>query len=453
VKKNTVYEARDIFVRFRDLLLYVLLRWKSVLLVALAVAVLATGIKFWQDTNRYNAIEKAKTAAEEPEEEPLDDDGKAHVELVKWHQKNYESLREYNLTAPMMKINFQAVHTYRLNYLITGNNSFVTATLLEDSLQDEMLYSALTERFSVEENAHLAELVTITIKEDAAEYSNAKVVELVVIAPTKEMCEAITDVVREMADAVNKKIQREVGGSYGRWEFDEYGVVTREEVKTLQKEKLTAQDKAREELEKATESLTTAEEDYLFVRDKEEEPTLTYPNPTVSKTTLILGFVGGVLLMALWHGLRYLYCGRVLSSVELSVRHDLPAFGALAGTKKRFIVDRWLRRWLQEEDSADFLLWHRMALTAKNAGIRSVYLVGDPARLEGLTDVMEQQGVTLHIGDSPLSAPEALASLAQAEAVILTADLEVTRHKTVAAELELAEQLGCKPLGALLIKE
>lgn len=456
MKPNAGCEARDIFVRFRDMMLYVLLRWKSILLMGMAVSVLATGIQFWRDTNRYNSIEKAPVA-EEPVFEPLDADSLAHVALVQRHQWNYDSLCVYNTTAPMMKIDFQAVPTQQMSYLLTGNRSFAAATLYRESLEDEMLYAELAEQFSTETRpvtaAQLAELVTAELEQDPTEAGDCVFVQIRVIAPSREMCESLTQVVRDAADTVDG-LARKIGGSYGRWVFDRYGVVRSETVRDLQLARLNEQEKALEELEKATDDLTAAEEDYLFVSDKEEtkEPTWSYPAPRISVMVAILGLVGGLLVMVLVYGVRYLYCGRVMSAVEVEVRHGLPVFGALPGIQKQPLVRRWLRHRLQDKDTAPFLLWHRMALTAKNAGVRSVYLAGDPDRMEGLAQVMEQQGIALQIGSSPLANPDTLAALAQAEALIITADLEVTRHETVAEEQELAAQLGNQTLGVLLVK-
>lgn len=457
MKANAQYEARDIFVRFRDMMLYVLLRWKSVLLIALAVAVLATGIKFWQDTNRYNSIEKAQTP-EEPVAEPLDADGLAHVALVQRYQWNYDSLCLYNTTAPMMKIDFQAVPTQQMSYLLFGSRSFVAATLCRESLGDEMLYATLAETLSTEENvvtpAHLAELVMVELEQDTAENADSVFVQVRVIAPNEELCAELAKVVRDTMDEVISTVRREMGNCQSRNVFDRYGVVRSEEVRDRQMARLTEQDEALKQLEKATDNLTAAEEDYLFVSDREEkeEPTWSYPAPKISVLTFFLGLIGGGLVMALWYGVRYLYCGRVLSAAEMEVRYGLSVFGALTGTAPQGAVNRLWRNWLQDEASEPFLLWHRMALTAKNAGVKSVYLVGDADRLEGLSQVMEQQGVSLRIGSSPLANPDTLAALSESEALVLTADLEVTRHKTVAAELELARQLECKTLGVLLMK-
>lgn len=461
MNSKTEWEARDIFVRFRDMLLYVLLRWKSILLVALAVAIAATGIKFWQDTNRYNSIVKAQTQTQEQETEaePLDADGLAHVALVQRYQWNYDSLCAYNTTAPMMKIDFQKVPTQQMSYLITGTRSFAAATLCRESLLDEMLYADLAETLSTDEQAvlpaHLAELVTVELEQDATENGDSVFVQVRVIAPNKSLCESLAEVVRDNVASVMGMVQRKLGNCRGQWMFDQYGKVRSETVRDLQLARLAEQDKARQDLKKATDNLTAAEEDYLFVSDQEEkeEPTWSYPAPKLSLLTLVLGLIGGALVMAVWYGIRYLYCGRVLSAAEMEARYGLAVFGAVAGTGKQGVVSRWLRGLLQDKASEPFLLWKRMALATQNAGVRSVYLVGDSARLEGLTQVMEQQGVSLHIGSSPLANPDTMAALAGAEALILTADLEITAHKTVAAELELARQLGCKTLGVLLMKK
>ncbi len=459
MKTNTQYEARDIFVRFRDMILYILLRWKSVLLVALVVAVSATGIKFWRDTTRYNSIEQAQAPEQETEAEPLDADELAHVALVQRYQWNYDSLCTYNTTAPMMKIDFQKVPTQQMSYLFTGARSFVAATLCRESLGDEMLYASLAETLSTEENtvtpAHLAELVMVELEQDTAENADSVFVQVQVIAPNGELCADLAKVVRDTVDSVADAVRREMGNCKMRCMVDHYGVVGSDVVRDLQLARLNEQEKARLDLKKATDNLTAAEEDYLFVSDREEEkePTWSYPAPTVSLLTLILGLIGGILGMVLWYGVRYLYCGRVLSAAEMEARYGVAAFGALAGDEEQGFVGRFLRRMLQDEATEDFLLWHRMALTAENAGVKSVYLVGNADRLEGLAQVMEQRGVTLQIGSSPLANPDTLAALAGSEALILTADLEVTRHKTVAAELELAQQLGCKVLGMLLMKK
>ena len=74
---------------------------------------------------------------------------------------------------------------------------------------------------------------------------------------------------------------------------------------------------------------------------------------------------------------------------EVSARHGLPVYGVLPGEKKQGIVARNLRKWLQDEDTEPYLLWSRLALAAQKEGVRSVYVVGDAARMEDLPRVMD----------------------------------------------------------------
>lgn len=459
MKPHTECESRDVFVWFRDMILYIALRWKSVLLVALAAAVAAGGIKLWRDTARYNSIEKAQTPEQEMVTEPLDAEGLAHVAQVQRYQWNYDSLCAYNTTAPMMKIDFQKVPTQQMSYLITGTRSFAAATLCREGLGDEMLYATLAESLSTEEQtvlpAHLAELVTVKLEQDTSENGDSVFVQVRVIAPDTALCESVASIVRDTVEAVSRTVRNELGDCRGMWMFDQQGTVRLDEVRDLQLTHLADQEAARLELEEAIDKLTAAEEDYLFMsdREEEEEPTWSYPVPTISLATLLIGLLCGALGMVLWYAVRYLYCGRTLSAVEMQVRHGLATFGTLAGKEKQGPVIRWLYRHLQDAAVEPELLWHRLALVAKNQEVRSLYLVGDAERFEGLEAVMAEQGVALQVGSSPLANPDTMAALAACEALILTADLEVTYHKTVAAEMELARQLGCRPLGVVLMKK
>ena len=75
--KKTEFEPRDLFISFRDLMLYILLRWKSILLVALAGALLVGGLTYVQDTRRYQAA--GETATHEPAVPELTPEDMSHL--------------------------------------------------------------------------------------------------------------------------------------------------------------------------------------------------------------------------------------------------------------------------------------------------------------------------------------------------------------------------------------
>lgn len=458
MKQNNNCGQRDIFIHFRDMILYILLRWKSLLVMALVGAVVLTAFTYRRDVARYHSADQTPEKQETVEEVEIDADGMARIALVKNLQKVYNTLSTDNLNAPLMKVDAMAAPTQEMGYLVTGDNSFAAATVYRKYLENAALYEMLAEQNSTEEvlltGAHFAELVTVTLEResDTAEGDNV-FVHVKVVAPNKALLQELHQVIIAAMEEKGGEVRRTVGNHRGSWAYSYTGVEKQNALHALQLERLAAQEQALRDLADAEDKLTTAEEDYLFAHAREEEPEKPLPAPTVSVAAMLLGFFIGLGVMVAWWMLRYLSCGRVLSAAEMEVRHGLTTFGALAGDGKLFGLNRWLRKALQDKTVEPFLLWTRMALTAKNAGVQSVYLVGDADRLEGLAQVMEQQGVALQIGSSPLANADTLAAVAQAEGVILTADLELTRHATVAAELELVRQLGCQPLGALLIKK
>lgn len=452
---HTDCESRDLFIRFKDVILYVLLRWRSLLLVALAVAVAATGVKFWMDTNRYNAIE---AAPEESAVANLDEAGEAHVNQVKLLERNYQYLSHYTAVAPMMQIDFQKTHTQKMEYLISGSKSYEEATMCREYLSSPLSYKDLAKELSTKETTitsdYLVELVTVKVERDTTEKGNSVFLHVTVIAPNKKLCASLAEQVRAISADVEGRVNEEIGYyNTCRWLSDQYGTAYNKAVQDWQNDRRADEELARLDLQKAKDALTQEEEDYLFVSGRKEEPTKTYPAPRISKIAFVLGFFGGALLLALWYVIGYLFCDRVLSAAEMTARHGVPVYGVLPGEKKQGIVARTLRGWLQDEDTEPCLLWSRLALAAQKEGVQSVYVVGDAARMEDLPRMMERQGIALQIGSSPLANVEAMEAVAQSDAMILTADLEVTGHKTVAAEMELAEQVGCKTLGAVLVKK
>ena len=452
---HTDCESRDLFIRFKDVILYVLLRWRSLLLVSLAVAIAATGVKFGMDTNRYKAIE---AAPEESVVANLDDDAQAHVDQVKQLTQNYQYICDYNDIAPMMQIDFQEVHTQKMEYLISGTKSYEEATMCREYLSTALSYEKLAESVSTKKKVitpdYLVELVTVKVERDTTEKGNSVFLHVTVIAPTKKLCSSLAARVREISVDVEQQVNEQIGYYNNcRWLPDQYGTVYNKTVRDWQNDRRADEELARLDLQKAKDALTQEEEDYLYVSGRKEENTQTYPAPQISKITFVLGLFGGALLLALWYVIRYLFCDRVLSVAEVSARHGLPVYGVLPGEKKQGIVARNLRKWLQDEDTEPYLLWSRLALAAQKEGVRSVYVVGDAARMEDLPRVMERQGIALQIGSSPLANAEAMEAVAQADAMVLTADLEVTGHKTLVAEMELAQQVGCKTLGTVLVKQ
>lgn len=455
MKENSEFKPQDLWINFRDLFLYVLLRWRSILVVALAGAVLLGGVKYLKDFMNYK--DNAGTVAVDGSD--LDVDAKAHVALAIGYRGIYEKHATYNANALYMKIDADAVPTWNLSYMIAGENSYAVASLYRKHLSSQNLYEGLTGQLEQKDDeylsAYLAELVSFSLDYEASDAPSQKVfLDIKVVAPTQELCEQVTDLMRESMDALLSEVTASTSTHSSKLVYDHYAVRLTESVRTFQQNSLRAQDNALKDLEEAESKLTAAEKEYLNQLVNGENTTSVAP-PSVSKKFIVLGFLLGGVLMAAWYALRYIFCGRVLSESDVALRYGIHVFGSVASDKKRFFIDRWLLNWLQDKSGQLPLMQRQIALVAKAAESHTVYVIGDEdvaERLPGLAEAVQGMDMALQMGNSPLTSDEGMAGMAAADAVLLVKQIGVSTHKDIIRELALAEQLGQKVLGVILLK-
>ena len=452
MSKNNEFEPRDLVIHFRDLVLYVALRWRSVLLVALACAVLLGGFAYWRDMKAYDS------AIANPNQ-PItyadpDDAGLARVATVLNYRAAYASQCAYNQSAPMMHIDFMAVHTHRLSYLVTGEQAYAAATLYSKSLASRDLYAGLGEQDEDVLPAYLAELLTVKLTYEP-EISPVQCVflDVEIVAPTKELCEQLSNLARETVSGLVAPVTKAAGEHGGSWVFDRYTVTGSETVRTRQVDSLKQQKQLQTDLSTAEGELTAADRAYLNRLEKqEEEPDsgVAPAKPDLNVKMTVLGFLVGFVLMAMWYALRYLFCGRVLSENDFATRHNVTVYGTLPGEKKRCFVDRLLCKWLQDKESDPFYVACQVALSVEAVALTSVYLMGDMH--PDIAHELESRNINVIKGGNPADSGKDLNGLSYEDCMVIGVRCGVTRHADIARAIKVAKTLDCPVLGAVITK-
>ena len=452
MNRQNEFEPRDLVIHFRDLVLYVALRWRSILLVALACMVLLGGFAYWQDMKLYDAaVNNIPQTVTHPDP---DDAGLARVATVQNYRAAYASQCAYNQSAPMMHIDFMAVHTHRLSYLVTGEQAYVAATLYSKSLASRDLYAGLDEQNEDILPAYFAELLTVKLTyETEAAPAQCVFLDVEIIAPTKELCERLSGLARETVSGLVAPVTEAAGEHTGSWVFDRYTVTGSESVRTRQLDSLKQQKQLQTDLAAAEGELTAADRAYLNRLEKQEEEPATGVAPTkpdLNVKMTVLGFLVGFVLMAMWYALRYLLCGRVLSENDFLTRHNVAVLGTLAGEKKRCFVERLLCKWLQDKESDPFCLACQLALSLEANGLTSVYLMGDiPA---SIADELESKNINVCRGGNPADTGEELNKLSAEDSIVIGVRSGVTRHADVARAIKVAKSIDCTVMGAIILK-
>ncbi len=438
--------------RLRDVLYYILLRWRSVLAGALAAAVLVGGYGYLRDHMAYRSQSRQGQT-----------DASARMAEVRHYRSAHESACRYTEEALLMRIDPRAVPTRQISYLITGSHAGAVAAVYEKYLAAEDLYTDLTGKSAggdIALPAYLAELVTTEVEYDQAAAPAADPVPVLlsvqIVAPTEELCLQLGEVVTECVTALTGRIREDVGDFTCSPVYDAYAVLHSEALSQKQQSHLQERNTLETQLAQA-EGMLTAEE--LAQVDAEETARQSGMSPpTISARAVLFGFLLGGGLLVLWYTLRYVTEGRLQSPVDMSVRHGMAVFGVASSSVHHRFPDRLIRRLLAPASEGLPLLLQQVALTAQQAQKRSVYLVTCPLtqeereQLEGLEEALHAKGITLYNAGSPLRDATAMERLAAADCLLLVERLGASRHTEIARLLELAGRLDRQILGAVLLQ-
>lgn len=426
------YDPRDLTVHLKDLVLYILMRWKLLVSAALAGAILLTAAQYVTDVSRYRN--------EEPAAVTLTAEGRAHVAAALSYEAAYRRLCAYNEGAPLMHIDPAAAPTRQMRLLVTGENALSAARLYRDFMTAQAAYRDVAEEGA--QAAYMAELVTVTVENETMQQpSQQTFLSVQVIAPTEEVCGRLSAVVYRLVEEVQTTVSEAVGAHTAKWVIDR-SIVTRDETLAARQQMSFEEQTRLGEQSAAARQALTAQEERAYLRQLEGiSDADTASPPAVSRKAWLWGFLlgGGVGLLIL--SLSYLFCGRVLSAADVASRHKIAVVGVLG--KGRFLQDA-------AEDSA--LVWRRLAVSAKRQGVTRLFVSAESEDWDTLAARLAEYGIALSVGASPATDSGAAETLAACDGCVLALRWGETRHPRVAQEIALARQWEIPILGALLLQ-
>lgn len=469
------YEKEDIVINFRDMLVHILRRWRSIVVGVLVVTLLAGAYQYAKDLNTYKralATPSDKTATVQLEGLAL-----ANANQALQYQKLYELQAEYNRASLLMQIDPGAVNTQTLSYLVTGAKSYVTAALYQTHLGNLSMYETIAAEAAPKNNAsHVMELVTVTIQADsgADTLADHAMLNIKIIAPTQELCAAIAQPIKQQMQALRSTVTAALGSHSLTLAADTVQLSADAALKTTQQNNLNNCNTLRNNLKNTKDALTSQEKAYveqMTAIDKVTDADTSAPTPpSVSKKMLILGFAAGLLLMVGLHALGYVFSRTLSSREDFAERYGLFVFGCLdkGADKRPSLTERCLRRLffrkahaLSAQERAS-LAQQRLMLTLRDAvadkADATVLVIGSAlddnvrALFAPFKDAAAKNGTTLEALHNPLTDATMLERLATADAVILAETVGASAYDDIYRELELCERLDRPVLGAFILQ-
>ena len=453
---QTALNRGDVVVHLRDMALYVLLRWRRLLIIALAAAVLLAGGMYVRDYRQYRQALQAVTAPEG--QGTLSPAQREAADAVRQLQMAVDAQCAYNQGALLMQIDAAAAPTGTLYFLVSGEQAYETVALYRKYLTRAEMYAKL-EGCGDTLTACPAELLTTAIERDELYGDTTRLFMTVqVLAPTEALCRQMMDLIKTEAETLVPAIQAQTGTFTCSLAYERQAVLRQPALLESQRSnhaKLTA---LQTELDTAAGKLNSAQQAYLGLTDKAVTRTVSVPR--LSAKWAVLGFAAGLLLPALWYALRYVLEKRVQSKQDLAIRYGLPIFGGLESParKKASKVDRRLIALLRDAADPPSVAERQVALALAGSGCGRVYLAlsdltaSEQACLGGLRRQLEEKGVALTEGTCPPQDGDTLEQMATADAVLPVVKIGVSRHPSVYRTLELAQQLDRPGAGILLLQ-
>ncbi len=457
------YKKEEVIINFRDLLMHLMRRWRSIVIVTLAATVLAGALQYMRDYRTYqvvlNADDTKVVGAVHLEGVSL-----ANANQVLQYQKLYETQANYNRTAPLMQINPTAVPTQTLSYFISGSTrSYAVAALYQTHLHCLPTYEDIAED-NLQSNitgAHIMELVTVSIQHDTSDStSDHAILNIKVIAPTTEMRTIIVDAIKARMNALKSTVNKTSTHSIHLAANTEQLTVDNG-LKNTQQNNLNSCNTLRNNLRSATDALTGTEKTYLeqaTAIDKVDTNNAPPAKPSISLKMLILGCGLGAVLMIGIYILGYLFRKKLQSREDFVERYDLAVFGQLADDKPLSATERLIRRLFFRNEARivdnTALVCRQLALAAKNA--KTVAIIGgankDDTLFAPLREALAAESVNLTVLPCPVYDAVALEQFSAADAVVLAETVGASTYSDIYEELALCERLERPVLGAFIIR-
>ena len=453
---NNTYEQE---IDLKDLIFYILKRWRSVLFIAVVLAVLIGGSKIWPGALKY---QNKQYLAEL--QETYDTDLKNYRVTKEGYERNIETLTQnidyeekYEKNSVLFQLDPYNKWVAKMDLFLEINeeNGVITMVDPADSLvkaYSSILRSESSLKEASKENAietrYLRELINIEENIDG---------NMITVSVTYKDGEGAQKILGNILEGVNAR-QSELKSSLGTHSVilmnGETSMVADQELADSQNERVNSLSEMQTRLEEAQRSLDELEEP--------QAPTgLSFKGVLKSavKYGVLGAILGGFMTAFVWCVI-YVINPRLHSAEEFKNRFGVKILGAFSQEgkeKKNLGIDTWLEKLegrvsFSREDVLKRIIANISIYMEKE---RTVLLTGtaEPDLLRSIeTEIKDSfPEVSFEVRADMNRNPETLTALPTADGVILVEKCGVSKYKDIENELETIHNLNKKIIGCIIL--
>lgn len=455
-KKNSCAQP-DSVVNFKDLILYVLLRWRSILVCILVFTVLAGGFKYLTDFQSYKASVSAAQQAENTDS-GLDEIELSNVKAVVSYNNILTAQAEYITTSPYMQLAPNGIHSMNISYVLSGCETYAAATLYAKHIQSATLYEEIKAKLELPYAAsYLSEIIEVNLdssENSLVEQNGKTVLNIRVWAANEQNCKDISAAVTDYIATFGNYFKD--SGVTCSEPFTDYAVICDIGVGDKQQSAIIAYNNYKTNYQTALDALTGAERAYYNRLQQAGVQVSDIAKPTLSKKFLVAGFALGLILPCGIYLLAYLFGRRVKSAEDFKIRFGgTDLLGRIVGCKKKNAVDRLIIRIVcgkATKREFEGLVAGKAAITAEQNGYKNIRIVGSDAACAAALSALGNQELTVTAGGLPEAGADEFEAVKNADAVVIAAKSGETYYTEIYRTLDICKSIGKPVLGAIVVE-
>lgn len=478
-----------------DFILYLSRKWRNILALMILFALLMNG---YSGIKSYKAMVSSQQHANLNQGEALsetaagisDDDRKkveAAAKLYASYKNTYDYTLSYYSNSIKMRLNPNKVPKEELQYYIEPTDKATTVKhALANRIQSQEMSEKIKEKLKIDGDvSYISELISIDEKEKNEKSSNGetsvkkeeitKDLLICVIAPEKQICEAIADILEEEIAAETKEMKENTGDFYLGYVDRNYSENSDSNLLSEQQECLNDLADLKEDMNAVISNFTESQKKYFDELIKAEEGQQEEASELQNQITvdyisvkhILLGLFVGLFLSCCWYLILYILDDNLLTVQQLEEECNVRIIDTLIidpnPEKKKCMIDRYINKIFRVEPDADQdnkikMICANIQMIAQKQNMESVHITGVATSPEvtGIKQAMmnqaNQNGLAVSIGDSVISNQESLKCLSDADVVVLVERVRDSVLRDIEKEIQICKSYDVPILGVVAIR-
>lgn len=493
-------------VMLKELLLYILLKWRMIIVFMIIFGALAGGIgvvKSYRTARNMQQQQENQDFSQYEEEltETEIQEVKDAVDDYITYDETYNSYKTYSDNSIRMRINPNVVPTEKIVYRISGNRDVINiidsysemipndeiCEKIEDSVDwnlEKVELSYISELISVT-NSHLNSMAisgTLSnVIEENNDEENSGLMTIEIISDGEENCKQMGEIIQEYVTLITADIQQQ----FGNFSINSVSVNYNEEANSSllneQKNCLTEMNNISVLMKNIKSSLSEAQQTYFTALLDEEIKQLDVDNSNVEGIQnieeikidyinvkyIIIGFAAGIFIICFCNLCRFLLNKRLMSPAYITEDLKVPVLGMFPSvkTEKKFLgkIDQWLisilgnsQTNISEEEKMKIVCMEIQRIIQKS-NMNKIYIASTVADdkinvyMEELMNGIDDGSCNIEIGNSVLHNSGALKTLIESDGVIFVEKIGESNVDNICHEIQYCNECNINIMGAVII--